>query len=270
MFATKTNSWVILAAGVMMLGACGGMEDIDQTGLEGDEWSEDGGKADEARPAKTFIVTEAKNGKTLTARVGDTVDVRLGGNPTTGYSWECVSGCSRSFPVVESYLEDEPQLIGSGGTFSFVFKPDYFAAGKSHALTFAYYRPFEGVNKAIKTFKLTIKVPKVSQPKIVKITASMNGQTITVKRGQSAWIELAGNPTTGYEWRVVAQSKSLALAQSYYTPSQPQTIGGGGTYTFVFTPDAMSVGSNQIKLAYLRSFEPEQIDQTFEITIVVP
>ena len=32
-------------------------------------------------------LTEADNGKTVTVKVGDTVQVILPGNPTTGYSW---------------------------------------------------------------------------------------------------------------------------------------------------------------------------------------
>jgi hypothetical protein len=44
-----------------------------------------GSKADAASgPQK---LTEADNGRTITVKVGEDIQVILGGNPTTGYSW---------------------------------------------------------------------------------------------------------------------------------------------------------------------------------------
>jgi predicted secreted protein len=147
---------VILAAGLTGMG-CGGPEEIPAD--TGDDLldEEDGGKADSAGP-KTITITEAKNGKTVTARVGDTVEVRLAGNPTTGYQWKVVSQ-SKSLPIAsQKYIPGQPAQVGSGGVYSFVLKPDLLAAGGKHLTSFAYYRSWEGVASAIKLFSVTISV----------------------------------------------------------------------------------------------------------------
>ncbi len=41
-----------------------------------------------------IVVTEADNGRTFQARVGDTVVLRLPESPTTGYRWGVVHGSS--------------------------------------------------------------------------------------------------------------------------------------------------------------------------------
>ena len=58
----------------------------------------------------------------------------------------------------EWYTADEPQMIGSGGTFSFRFAPDVFAAGGTFKLSFVYIRPWE--SQALKTVSVTLVVEK--------------------------------------------------------------------------------------------------------------
>jgi inhibitor of cysteine peptidase len=161
------HTWLAaILVGALVFPACGGLDDPagDAADLDDAEYLD--GKADSASTKpKTITVTETKNGKTITARVGDTVDVRLGGNPTTGYEWQAVL-YSKSLPIADSqYIPDTPVTIGSGGTYSFVFQPNALAAGGKHTAKFAYYRSWEGPEAAIRTFSITIKVPKVSLAK---------------------------------------------------------------------------------------------------------
>jgi inhibitor of cysteine peptidase len=161
------HTWMAVVAGaVLALNGCAG-DDADQADAQ-DELQDSEGKADSTSTPKTIVVTEKKNGKTVTARVGDTVDVQLSGNPTTGYQWFVVS-YSRDLPVAnQEYIPSQPIMTGSGGIFSFQFKPDLLAAGAKHTAKFAYYRPWMGVDSAIQTFSITIKVKDAPQPECTK------------------------------------------------------------------------------------------------------
>ena len=155
----------MLTASLWTMSGCGGTEAEEVS----DQPSLAGGKADTA--STTVTITEAQNGQTVTAQVGDTVDIRLAGNPTTGYAWEVVA-YSKSLPVTsQTYIPDPTckKCVGSGGTYSFILQPTFLAAGGKHVTRLAYYRSWEGPASAINTFSVTINVPK---PKPVKCGAN--------------------------------------------------------------------------------------------------
>jgi len=105
-----------------------------------------------------LVVTKDMNNMTRTIEQGDTIDVQLPGNPTTGYAWHLLAS-SKSFPLQkEEYVPDQPQLTGSGGTYHFYFTADLFSVGQTFKLSFAYYRSWEGHDSAIETFDVTIVV----------------------------------------------------------------------------------------------------------------
>ena len=115
-----------------------------------------GTKADAANgPAK---VTEADNGKTITIKVGDDLQVLLGGNPTTGYGWTTsLSDADKAIlqqqgdPLYAQQSADST-LVGSGGTFTFTFKA---AAAGQVTLKFGYARPWES-GQPLQTFSVTV------------------------------------------------------------------------------------------------------------------
>ncbi|MBI5368621.1 MAG: protease inhibitor I42 family protein [Planctomycetes bacterium] len=108
-----------------------------------------------AAPA-TLVVDDTMDGRTLDLNVGDTLEIRLAGNPTTGYEWNAVR-YSRSLPVSSSqYVPTADGGVGGGGVYTFAIKPDPFAAGSTHSFKFAYSRA--GARRALKTFKLTVRV----------------------------------------------------------------------------------------------------------------
>jgi predicted secreted protein len=99
-------------------------------------------------------VTETDDGKTLAAQLGGTVELRLGGNPTTGYEWKLTSA-SKGLPLASSdYVADQPMLVGSGGTYVFLFD---VAASGTYTLELSYARSWEP--QPLKTFTVTITVP---------------------------------------------------------------------------------------------------------------
>jgi inhibitor of cysteine peptidase len=105
--------------------------------------------------------------------------------------------------------------------------------------------------------------------KTVEITEEMNGQTITLKQGETLVLSLAGNPTTGYNWEVDKVDQTiLALQGEAEYESDSELIGSGGAYTFKF--GAEEVGTTTLKLKYYRSFETDVPPvETFEITVEV-
>jgi len=103
-------------------------------------------------------VTEADNGKTITVKVGDDIQVILGGNPTTGYSWTTsLSAADKAIlqqqgDAVYAQQSTDPSIVGAGGTFTFTLKA---AATGQVTLKFDYSRPFESV-QPIQTCSVTI------------------------------------------------------------------------------------------------------------------
>lgn len=157
--STRRALWLITLLGSLLALGCG-VESEEETKGNGD------GKADDLAKTKPIQVTKEMNGQEVQAKVGDTIEVRLAGNPTTGYQWKAVL-YSRSCPVSNpegDYIADEPEATGSGGTYLFKIKPDMFASGGTHQFEFAYFRSWEGAENAIEKFAFSLKVaPSSSQ-----------------------------------------------------------------------------------------------------------
>ena len=70
---------------------------------------------------------EQDNGKSFTVKVGDTIQVVLPGNPTTGYSWTAALSDENASVLEQvgepAYQQDpaEGEIVGAGGTFTFTF-----------------------------------------------------------------------------------------------------------------------------------------------------
>jgi inhibitor of cysteine peptidase len=105
-------------------------------------------------------LTDADNGKTVSAKVGDQVEVILAGNPTTGYAWT-VTMTDADKAVLEQQgdgvytaTSTDSSVVGSGGTYTFTFKA--IAKGTANP-KFDYARSFES-NPPAQTFTATVNV----------------------------------------------------------------------------------------------------------------
>ena len=107
------------------------------------------------------LIEENQVGKPIIVQTGQTLEIRLKGNATTGYEWveTSMDTFSESPCVLErsssTYQPDQPDKdrVGSGGTYIKNFK----AVGKGKArITMQYLRPWEG--QTAETKKLTFDI----------------------------------------------------------------------------------------------------------------
>lgn len=104
--------------------------------------------------AKT--INQDMNGSTINIGIGETLKVKLEGNPTTGYEWQLASveESILNWDGVPQYKSDS-KLVGAGGEYTFVFEGK--SPGTTH-LEFSYLRPWEEGIDPIETFTLTVVV----------------------------------------------------------------------------------------------------------------
>jgi inhibitor of cysteine peptidase len=117
-----------------------------------------GGTSNEA--STVITLTDADNGKSISAKVGDQVQVLLAGNATTGYAWT-VTMTDADKAVLEQqgdavYAETstDSSLVGGGGTYTFTFKT--IATGTANP-AFSYARSFES-SPPEQTYTVTVSV----------------------------------------------------------------------------------------------------------------
>jgi inhibitor of cysteine peptidase len=111
--------------------------------------------------AEEILLTQADNGRSFTAKIGDTITVVVPGNPTTGYQWEAeLSEEAAALLTLEGEPAYEPDatgetLVGSGGEYTFTFTAA--AAGQAE-LMLKYWRSFEPDVAPIDTFTASITI----------------------------------------------------------------------------------------------------------------
>jgi inhibitor of cysteine peptidase len=106
--------------------------------------------------AKEVTVTAAD--KNCVLEVGDTLNVVLNGNPTTGFAWAMTSGTGVSLLLVQKQFlpsNTSPRMAGAGGQFIFTF---HAAAKGDSDLCFAYFRSWEKGIPPAQTYQLFVSV----------------------------------------------------------------------------------------------------------------
>jgi inhibitor of cysteine peptidase len=111
-----------------------------------------------AAGAGPLKLVEADSGGHYTVKAGDTIEVAIAGNPTTGYEWTALDDDSGLLELVgdPAYVADETDsdIVGSGGTYTFTFTA---AAAGEATIELSYARGWESV-QPLKTFKVTVTV----------------------------------------------------------------------------------------------------------------
>ena len=106
-----------------------------------------------------LVVTDSANGSTLVLQPGQPLEVRLPGNPSTGFRWEHRPGTQGVLrqdgePRFER-ADAAPGAVGAGGTEVFRFVP---VAPGLQALSFAYRRAWEKEVLPARTLDLEVRV----------------------------------------------------------------------------------------------------------------
>ena len=132
----KRWALVLMVPALLLLAACG-VPPLVSMGQQ-DEQSAQGKAAEEAQPVELSVDND---GQTITLQSGQELQVKLAGNPTTGYAWE-VSEMDAAVLRITGEGEYVPagEALGSGGEFVFNFQA---AAPGETSLTLIYYRSFE-------------------------------------------------------------------------------------------------------------------------------
>ncbi len=105
-----------------------------------------------------IMIRQANAGQYFTAVIGDTIEVLLDENPSTGYLWEVVKLDRNILVSLESsFFYTSDALLGSRGIrrFQFVVK----APGET-IISFRLIRPWEKDASAIEQFQVTINAVK--------------------------------------------------------------------------------------------------------------
>jgi inhibitor of cysteine peptidase len=100
------------------------------------------------------------------------------------------------------------------------------------------------------------------------LTSAENGQVVPVTIGDTIAVELAENPTTGYQWQIERTGSGVAMVSETFDLQKPPRIGSGGTKRFVFR--AAEVGLARIRLRYWQAFSGEaSIEDRFEASFEI-
>jgi len=98
-----------------------------------------------------------------------------------------------------------------------------------------------------------------SELPMLTLSGSDAGRPIDVKVGQRFAVRLAGNRTTGYEWKLAsALTVMTQLGEQTYTPdpSPPGMVGRGGVEGWSF--EATRSGREDLRFEYRRPWEKDQ------------
>ena len=93
-------------------------------------------------------------------------------------------------------------------------------------------------------------------------------QPILVNAGETFFIVVESNPSTGYHWEIVGDLNGVELVSREYTAGEPVMPGSGGVEVWIFK--AISSGETQLTLG---SFPPDtnvtEPEQTKAFTVTV-
>lgn len=186
--------------------------------------------------------------------VGDTLVVRLAGNPTTGYDWRVVSTNDALLPSAgDPVYTPSADLTGAGGVYTFRFLAK--AAGEA-TVQIAEFAPGADDPDRTLDFNAIIVKPAPLTGNTVELNAADNGNAVQLAAGDWLRIILEENASTGYLWTVTANDGAVLR----FAPTSSATVAG--------ELDTTVVGAGGSRIFLLRALQPGAVD--LEISFFPP
>lgn len=114
------------------------------------------GKTELSLDSLPNLFTDEQNGEEVSVALGDTLNLLLQANITTGYSWSVVAiDTAMLRKVGENYVGSNSEAVGSGGRQWYGFET--LSPGVS-SLKLAYKRPWESNETPASVFEVRVKV----------------------------------------------------------------------------------------------------------------
>ncbi len=98
---------------------------------------------------------ESANGRTVEVKIGETIEVRLPENPTTGFRWQLTADGGPACAKIDDTFTAPSGPPGQGGTHVWKFKA--VAAGEGD-IELRHRRHWEAQGEPAKIFKLHVKI----------------------------------------------------------------------------------------------------------------
>ena len=234
--------------------------------------------AEKAATGKTVVLETKDNGASVTVKAGDTVQVKLRSNRTTGYSWTELKDKTDAKVLKSdggSYeVNAHPEgMVGVGGVETFTFTA--VAPGRTE-IALGYARPWEKDKEPAQSFKATVVVEAATAAPLTPATDAKefalgdkdSGKSLELRVGDTVKLVLDTNPTTGFSWNKVdkVDSNILKLEKNDYqqNANPGRMVGVGGKTTIVYR--AVKPGTAKIDLTYM---QPWELDSKFNTDYAV-
>jgi inhibitor of cysteine peptidase len=202
---------------------------------------------------------------------GNVLVVPLAGNPSTGYVWQVKPSAEGILtPRGEADFAAPSDAPGAPGYEIFTFD----AAGAGDVtLTFTYSRPWDETTPPEQVIDLpfvvaappaTAEPPAPPQP--ITIGEAENGGAVDMQTGGALFVELPGNPTTGYIWQITSKDDAFLRPLDYTFEPDSGVIGAGGVERFEF--EAVAPGEVVLEFAQSRPWETDaEPAATYSVTV---
>ena len=212
----------------------------------------------------------------ITVEPGTVVVVPLAGNPTTGYLWQAKP--SADGVLVQrgdsSFVSSnpDPSIAGAGGYEIFTF--DAAAPGEV-TVTFTNSQPWDDKTPPAEVIEMpfVVSAPATAAeppapPAPVTIGETENGSTVEVQVGGMLYVDLPGNPTTGYIWQITNKDDAVLNPTDYAFQPDSDATGAGGVEHFEF--EAVAPGEVKLEFAQSRPWETDaEPSATYSVTVKV-
>lgn len=204
---------------------------------------------------------------------GAVLVIPLAGTPTTGYIWQVKPSAEGILSARgDAAFTATSDMPGAGGYEIFTF--DAVGAGPV-TLTFTHSQPWDETTPPEQVIDLpfVVNAPAVAAeppapPAPVEIGEADNGGSVEVQVGGMLFVNLPGNPTTGYIWQIENKDDTLLEPTDYAFQPDSDLTGAGGVEHFEFK--AVAPGEVTLQLAQSRPWETDaEPVATFSVTVKI-